>query len=179
MRELALHILDILENSVRAGATHICVIIELDKEERWLTLVVKDNGPGLPVSPEQALDPFFTTKAEKRTGLGLSLFQAAAHQAGGDLALSASESGGIQVRATFQYHHIDRAPLGDMAGSLMALLLSNSLICVSCVCRGPNGVFTVLSQDDETDAEAASPFARARVFAQRVREAITQAGINT
>ncbi len=176
MRELSLHMLDIMENSVRAGATRLTIVIELDEQEQWLTLGVEDNGPGLPVSPEQALDPFFTTKTKKRTGLGLSLFQAAAQQAGGNLSLQESESGGIRVRATFQYRHLDRAPLGDMAGSLMALALSNPDISFTCICRGPQGASEAVSH--QTDPRQPLSFTDARAFGKRVQESIAAAGIN-
>lgn len=78
MHDLSLYLLDILENSVRAGATVIATSIVVERADDALTITVEDDGPGLPVEPEQALDPFFTTKGHKKTGLGLSLFRQAA-----------------------------------------------------------------------------------------------------
>ncbi|HDP36134.1 MAG TPA: ATP-binding protein [Candidatus Hydrogenedentes bacterium] len=177
MRELSLHLLDILENSVRAGAETIRATIELDTEQNWLTLCVEDDGPGFPVPPERLLDPFFTTKSGKRTGLGLSLFRAAAQQAGGDLRLGTSDMGGALTRATFRYHHLDRAPLGDVPGTFMAILLSNPEIHIICQCRGSGKALALSSREDNGKNADGSPFAAARRFSKRVGEMLTDIGV--
>ena len=87
-----------------------------------------DDGHGLPVSPEQALDPFYTTKSGKKTGLGLSLFKAEAEAAGGALTIGASELGGAQVRVSLRLSHVDRPPLGDVATSLIVMAATNPAI---------------------------------------------------
>lgn len=125
MRDLSLHILDLIENSIRAQATAIAVTIAAYPEEDRLEVIVEDNGPGLNVSPEVATDPFYTTKEGKRTGLGLSLMRAAAEQAGGELTLSKSSLGGLAVKATMQLSHIDRSPLGDLAATFSSVACTN------------------------------------------------------
>ena len=127
MRELALHILDLIENSIRAQATIVGVTISADPERDWLAIVIEDNGTGLQVTPAQALDPFYTTKNAKRTGLGLSLFQAAAEAAGGRLTIGKSELGavGVKVTAEMRLTHIDRTPLGDLSGTLAGVVCLN------------------------------------------------------
>jgi signal transduction histidine kinase len=87
MRDLSLHILDIIENSIRAGASEVRVAIEEDPAADLLKIVVEDNGPGLGLPEQVVLDPFYTTKKGKHVGLGLSLFREAALRAGGDLKL--------------------------------------------------------------------------------------------
>ena len=98
MRELSLHILDLIENAVSAGASRIAV--QITQETQWdlMRIVVEDNGPGLRVPAEQALDPFYTTKKGKKTGLGLSLFRFRIEQTGGELILDRSTLGGLAVR---------------------------------------------------------------------------------
>lgn len=125
MRELSLHILDLIENSIRAGATLIAVTLEEEPEWDVLRVVVEDNGPGLSVSSEQATDPFYTTKEGKATGLGLSLFRFRIEQAGGELALDRSLLGGTAIRATLGLSHVDRSPLGDLAATLSGSLAAN------------------------------------------------------
>jgi signal transduction histidine kinase len=125
MRELALHILDLIENSIRAQATIIAVSVAADPAADRLRIVIEDNGTGLKVSPEAALDPFYTTKSGKRTGLGLSLFRAAAESTGGRLMLGRSGLGGVQVAAELGLRHIDRSPLGDLAGTLSSVVCTN------------------------------------------------------
>lgn len=51
MHDLSLYLLDILENSVRAGATIITTTIVADRAADELSLAVEDDGPGLPVEP--------------------------------------------------------------------------------------------------------------------------------
>ncbi len=174
MRELSLHILDIFENATRAGATQVTFIIELDKEEKWLSLCIEDNGCGLSVTPEQALDPFYTTKTGKRTGLGLSLFKAAAEQAGGNFQLSKSASGGVAVRATFQFHHVDRMPIGDLAETFLAILISSPDLHLVCSFAGPNGAFSLCSRDTDVNL---SQYKRAKIFSEQCREALRAVGI--
>jgi hypothetical protein len=130
VRELALHILDLVENSIRAHATVVGVTIAADPDRDWLTITIEDNGTGLQVTPEQALDPFYTTKSAKRTGLGLSLFQASAEAAGGRLTIGKSELGpvGVKVAAEMRLSHIDRTPLGDLSGTLAGVVCLNPQI---------------------------------------------------
>ena len=126
MHDLSLYLLDILENSVRAGATVIGTTITADRAADELTMLVEDDGPGLPVEPEQALDPFFTTKSNKKTGLGLSLFRQAAEAAGGGLSVGRSdELGGVAVRAWMRLGNVDRPPLGDIAASIATMVVTN------------------------------------------------------
>ena len=126
MHDLSLYLLDILENSVRAGATVIATTIVADRTRDELSMLVEDDGPGLPVEPEQALDPFFTTKANKKTGLGLSLFRQAAEAAGGGLCVGGSpDRGGASGRAWLRLGDVDRPPLGDVAASIATMVVTN------------------------------------------------------
>ena len=125
MRDLSLHILDLVDNSIRAGASEVAIAIDTDSHANALTITIDDNGHGLKVSPQQALDPFYTTKSGKKTGLGLSLFKATAERAGGQLELSASPLGGLRVCATMQVHHLDRAPMGDLAQTVCSIVCAN------------------------------------------------------
>jgi anti-sigma regulatory factor (Ser/Thr protein kinase) len=125
VRELSLHVLDVLENSVEAGATRIELRIEEDLPKDVLRIMVSDNGRGM--SQEmvgRVLDPFVTTRTTRHVGLGLPLFAAAAQRCNGKLTIDSQLGVGTTVTATFQHSHIDRAPLGDVPGSLIAVLLS-------------------------------------------------------
>ncbi len=85
MHDLSLYLLEILENSTRAGASRVDIAVTIDHASDELRLAVDDDGSGLTATPEQTLDPFYTTKPGKKTGLGLSLLKADAQAAGGDL----------------------------------------------------------------------------------------------
>jgi signal transduction histidine kinase len=132
MRELSLHILDLIENSIRAGASVISVTLAAEPERDLMKISIEDNGPGLAVAPARALDPFYTTKKGKRVGLGLSLFGAAAERAGGTLSVGRSRLGGAAVKATMQIHNVDRAPLGDLEATLTGVVATNPSLDLRC-----------------------------------------------
>jgi hypothetical protein len=125
LREIALHILDLIENSIRAGATVISMAVEEDPDQDRVSISVEDNGSGLDVPEEKAVDPFFTTKEGKKTGLGLSLLKFRAEQAGGGLRLEKSPLGGLAVRVTMPLSHVDRSPLGDLAATVASVVCTN------------------------------------------------------
>lgn len=122
MEDISLHILDIVENSIRALATRIKIKIGENMEKDWLTLEIEDNGQGMDeVTKNKALDPFFTTKATRRVGLGLPLLYQAARETGGKLEISSEAGKRTRIRATFRYGHPDRKPLGNIEETLLVL----------------------------------------------------------
>lgn len=126
MEELALHILDIAENSVRAGAQNVEIIVEEDRQKDRLTITIRDDGEGMDEGTRRrALEPFFTTKERRRVGLGLALLADAARQADGDIAVRSQRGLGTEIVATFKHSHIDRQPLGDLAATAEALAVGN------------------------------------------------------
>ncbi len=123
MKELSLHILDIAENSVKAKASLIEISVCEDYKKNLLTICINDNGCGMSEDfLKKVKDPFSTTRTTRRVGMGLSLFEAAAEQCGGRLEILSTQGVGTGVTVTFQQNHIDRAPLGDMAGTMQTLI---------------------------------------------------------
>jgi len=127
LRELSLHILDIAENGITAGADCIKISInEARRNENLLTIAIEDNGRGMPAEKLQnPTDPFITTRTTRRVGLGLSLLAAAADRCGGKLAIKTQPGRGTRIEATFRFNHIDRAPVGDMAATITTLIMGN------------------------------------------------------
>jgi hypothetical protein len=124
MRELSLHMLDVLENALAAGATQIDVDIDEQVAADRLSIRIQDNGRGMDADMVQrVLDPFFTTRTTRHVGLGLPLFAAAASRCDGALTVQSEPGRGTTVTAMFRHSHLDRAPLGDMPGTLLAFLL--------------------------------------------------------
>lgn len=171
MRELSLHILDLIENATRAGARIVYVALIQDAALGRLELRIEDDGPGFNIDPEMAADPFYTTKSGKRTGLGLSLLRAAAEQAGGAMTVGDSELGGAAVRATFVLHHVDRAPLGDLPGTFFAAVLAHPEIDFCCHIHSEKGEAFVRSADIAAEADERTDLAVARAVSERVNEA--------
>lgn len=126
MRELSLHILDIAENALTAGAGLISIEVAESSPEDRLQITIRDNGRGMPPEKIRSIDdPFVTTRTTRRVGLGLSLLAAAARRCAGDITVDAAPGRGTEVTATFRHSHIDRAPLGDMAATLGMLIMGN------------------------------------------------------
>lgn len=129
MLELSLHILDIAENSTRAGAQRICISVEEDSSRDVLTMSVADDGCGMSEEEiKKVLDPFYTTKKVRRVGLGLPMLADAAERTGGKLTLTSEEGCGTNVSVTFGLSHIDRQPLGNVAGTIVTLIAGNPQI---------------------------------------------------
>ena len=126
MEDLSLHILDLVENSIEAGASKVEIKIREDTKADWLTIEIIDNGKGMTEEVlKQALNPFFTTKTVRRVGLGLSLFKDAAQEAGGDFDIQSRLGKGTRLKATFQLNHVDRKPMGDMIKTILTLIVGH------------------------------------------------------
>lgn len=124
MRELSLHVLDVVENSVSAGARHVIIEIHENQQADLLTIEIRDDGRGMDQETLSRLfDPFFTTRKERKVGLGLSLFREAARMCDGDVVVRSAPGEGTTVTATFRLSHIDRAPIGDMGQTLVTLIV--------------------------------------------------------
>ncbi|MBN2320103.1 MAG: sensor histidine kinase [Acidobacteria bacterium] len=123
MHDLSLHLLDLLENSIAAGSSIVAIELRVDPDADRLRLVVDDDGSGLTAQPDEALNPFYTTKSHKHVGLGLSLLQAAAEQSGGSMSIGSSpELGGARVDVSMRLSHIDRPPIGNLAATVSTMV---------------------------------------------------------
>jgi anti-sigma regulatory factor (Ser/Thr protein kinase) len=121
MEDLSLHVLDIVENAVAAGAVRVRIAVNESAARDVLTLRVADDGRGMSaLERAQALDPFFTT-GRKRTGLGLPLLAHTAEHCGGRVAIDSVTGRGTVVTARFTLSHVDRPPLTRMMETLMTL----------------------------------------------------------
>lgn len=126
MEDLSLHILDIVENAIAAKAGKIEISVVEEPEKDRLIIIIRDDGIGMDEEVRQrAVDPFFTTRTSRKVGLGLSLLAQSAREAGGKLEIESRPGGGTGVKATFQYGHIDRKPLGNMVETITMLFLGN------------------------------------------------------
>ncbi len=124
LRELALHILDLAENSLNADATLVTIEVIEDARTDRLTIRVADNGRGMDAElARRVADPFVTTCMTRRVGLGLPFLKQAAEQCNGSLTVDSAIGTGTTITATFQHSHIDRMPMGDLPGTLLTLVV--------------------------------------------------------
>lgn len=123
MTELSLNILDIANNSTRAGATLIEIGISADTKADKLTVSIRDNGSGMDETLlKKVTDPYSTTRTTRRVGLGIPLYKMAAEQTGGGLEIESELGKGTILTATFGLSSVDRAPLGSVGDTLMTLI---------------------------------------------------------
>jgi hypothetical protein len=129
LKELSLHILDIAQNSIKAKATDISIKINENPAEDLLEITITDNGCGMSKELlERVKDPFATTRTTRKVGMGISLFEAAAVQCGGKLDITSKVNVGTTLTVTFELDNIDRAPIGDMAGTMQTLISGSPAI---------------------------------------------------
>lgn len=125
MKELSLHILDIMQNSIVAGAKHIDLAVVEDTEADFLEFTVKDNGCGMTKEMlRTVIDPFTTSRTTRKVGMGIPLLKLAAENTGGGIKLQSEVGVGTVISARFGYSHIDRQPLGNMAETMLGLVTS-------------------------------------------------------
>ena len=125
MRDLSLHILDLAQNSVRANAALVEIMVSVD-ESRLITITIRDDGSGMSDElKERVTSPFATTRTTRKVGLGVPFFKMAAEMTGGSFAIDSRPGEGTAVRAVFGLRHIDRMPMGDLAASFCTLLQPN------------------------------------------------------
>lgn len=126
MKEIALHLLDLAENSVSAGASVVEISVHEDIPADLIQLKIQDNGRGMdPLTASRAVDPFHTSRTERKIGLGLPLLKAAAESADGALRLESLLGMGTTIQIHFRRSHIDRMPLGDLSGTFLTLLIAH------------------------------------------------------
>ena len=124
MTEISLNILDVAENSTKAGATLVTITVEADFGADQLTVTIEDNGCGMtPEQVERVTDPFFTSRTTRKVGLGVPFFKYAAESTGGSFRIDSTVGVGTTVTATFTLSHIDRMPLGDISTTIHTLVV--------------------------------------------------------
>ncbi|PIE88692.1 MAG: ATP-binding protein [Bacteroidetes bacterium] len=148
MKEICEHIVDIVNNSIRAEAKRVDITIEEHPQENVMTLTITDNGTGMDQETLNRIsDPFFTTKKGKKTGMGTSLLKYHAELTGGTFSIVSTPGKGTKVTATFGLNHLDRQPLGDITGTLLLFLTGHPEVHLSYTHTTPKGSFLLDSKE--------------------------------
>lgn len=129
MKEISLHVLDIVQNSLSAGATLITTRVKVEHAKDRLVVSVEDNGRGMDEEfAKNVVSPFTTTRTTRKVGLGIPFFKAGAEETGGTFELESKLGVGTYICAAYVISNIDRPPLGDMAETMYALVMCNEKI---------------------------------------------------
>lgn len=148
MKEVALHILDIAENSIQAGADRIRISLKKDEASGFLKVCMEDNGRGMnQEEKDQSSDPFYTSRTTRKVGLGIPLIRQHTEMSGGDLEIHSEHGKGTRVEANFGWSHPDRQPLGDLEGCWILLAVSNPDIEWELHCASDEGEFAISTKE--------------------------------
>ena len=126
MRDLSMHILDIVQNSIKAEAHKIEIEVEENTNTNRLCICIKDNGGGMSKEMvETVRNPFTTTRTTRKVGLGIPMLEQTCLQCGGQLLLESELGVGTVIKAEMEHNNIDRPPLGDIISSIFILIITN------------------------------------------------------
>ena len=81
---------NLIKNAVQAGASEIDITASIDKRERTVINVANNGEPISETGKEQIFVPFYTTKGDSGTGVGLSLCRQIIRLNGGTINLTSS-----------------------------------------------------------------------------------------
>lgn len=123
VHDICFHIFDLVQNSVAAGATRIGIKIRDSIFADSLEIELSDNGRGMDQQTAARIqDPFYTTKSDKKVGLGVPLFKQTALHCQGSFSIESTPGRGTSVKAVFRRLHIDLPPLGDLEDTVLSLV---------------------------------------------------------
>jgi len=177
MKEIALHILDITQNSIRSGADEIRITLSESVPGDLLSLTIADNGKGMDQeSCRRASDPWFTSRTTRKVGLGLPLLNMNAGLAGGRMTIDSAPGKGTTVNATFGYKHVDRPPLGDVSGTIALMILSNPSINIvySHICEGKEWSISTSEIKEALGEEAVTDLTIVRQIREIINENVAE-----
>jgi anti-sigma regulatory factor (Ser/Thr protein kinase) len=126
MKDISLHLMDIVQNSIAADATLVEISVAIDGGADELRVSISDNGKGMDETLLKRVEsPFSTTRTTRKVGLGIPLFKAGALLTGGSFDIRSTPGKGTTVVAIYGFSHIDRPPLGDVAGTVHMIIACN------------------------------------------------------
>ena len=123
MKELAMHVYDLMENSTAANAKDVKLTIVDSLKNNDFHFTIEDNGKGM--SPEflaKVTDPYTTSRTTRKVGLGLPLIKMNTEKCGGGMKLTSEVGVGTRLEFWFEHNNWDRPPMGDLAGTIVMLV---------------------------------------------------------
>ncbi len=169
--------MDIVQNSVSAGAGEIGIWLTEDTKANTLLLTVTDNGCGMTEEVlSRVTDPYYTTRTTRKVGLGIPLFKQNAEQTGGWLHIESEPGKGTSLKAMFVHDHLDRPALGDMAGVISLLISANEKIRFRYIHKKDGGLFELDTREinEILDGVPVSEPGVARFLREMIRENLTE-----
>lgn len=129
LQDIAMHILDLGQNSIRANAKLVKIELMVEDEKDILSLMIEDDGCGMDEDTmERALNPFYSSRATRNIGLGLPFMKELSELCNGSFRLISKVNQGTRLEVTLQKSHWDTPPFGDIGEAFMLLVQAKSEI---------------------------------------------------
>jgi len=126
MQDLAMISLELVQNSLKANASHLDLSFILNQENGTSTLIVKDDGIGMDEEMlRKVSSPFVTSRTTRNVGLGLAFFTQAIQQADGFVQFESKLNQGTTIKGTWKSDHWDAPPLGNLGEVVLMALQSH------------------------------------------------------
>ena len=178
MWDLSLHLFDLMENSIRAGASTVAVTIAESRESRILTLVVEDDGPGMKSFPAEMLIPLYERKPKREDRQGIPLLRSTAERARGGLTAAQSPMGGVAVVAMFRIDLINTKAWGNVPATFESVACTNPLVEIRChlILDGREKRYENQHSHDDRPMEAQEAIAEAKQFGEQIHAGLEELG---
>ena len=144
MQDLSLFLLDLVQNSIRAGAGLVKIDIHENEKRDWLSIDIADDGRGMDDKTiKMVMDPFYTTRTTRKVGLGIPLFVAAVERCQGNVTIESTAGRGTKLKSGFLLRHVDRPPFGRLDSTVTTLIMCNPGIDFVYCHKTDSGIFTL------------------------------------
>ena len=157
MQDIAMHILDIGMNSIKAKADTVIITIQNNVDASRRIITFEDNGCGMSEEDViQAQNPFYTSRSTRKVGLGIPFIKAAAEMSGGCFSLNSKLNEGTVLKVEFDTSNIDCPPLGNVADSIVSLMVFDESINLIFKYYWNNSLFEVSTSQIKMELEDVS-----------------------
>lgn len=154
MQDMSMHILDIVQNSIRANATEITIKVNENIPDNFFSFTVVDNGCGIPRKMLLKIrDPFTTSRDTRKIGLGLPMLNETCETCKGFLAISSTEGEGTLIEANMLHNHLDRPPLGEIVDAVYVLMVTNPDVDFEYTQRYNDKKFTISTKEIKAELD--------------------------
>lgn len=123
MQEIAMTILDIVQNAIRAKAHLIRIHIIDSLKENKIHIEISDNGCGMNQETlKKVVNPFFTTRTTRSIGLGVPMFKENVEATGGSFSIQSQEHVGTTITGIYVKDHLDTPPMGNLVETMVSII---------------------------------------------------------
>lgn len=181
MKELSLHVYDLMENSTAANAKDITLTIKDSVQDNVFDFTIEDNGKGMSAEfLARVTDPYTTSRTTRKVGLGLPLIKMNTENCSGGMNITSELGKGTTLHFWFEHNHWDRPPMGDLSGTLVMLVSQHEDIhfVIRYITDQGEYVFDTDEVKEALDGMSMNDLAVVRMLKEMVEENLKEIGAN-